>query len=155
MKLTKQHILEFLKQNKLMTVATYGDHPWIASVYYSFDEDLNLYFLSDPATLHCKQIAKNPLVAVSIADSTQKVGDLKKGLQLYGTARQISQVHKIQHALRSWKDALSVTNPKLTYQNMVKKVISGRMYKITPKKIKHFNQALFQVEDGKEPVLEL
>ncbi len=153
--LTKNLILNFLSKHKLMTVATYGEHPWIASVYYSFDQDLNIYFLSSPTTLHCKQISKNPQIAVSIADSHQKVGDLKKGLQIYGTAKQITDIGKIKHALRSWKDALKVKDPQLTYMNMVKKVISGRMYKITPKKIKFFNQEIFQVEDGMEPVLEL
>lgn len=138
-----------------MMVATFGEYPWIASVYYSFDKDLNLYFLSDPATLHCRQIAQNPQVSVAIADSHQKVTELKKGLQIYGLARQISPVAKIKHVLRSWKETVGVKDKELTYENMLKKVIKGRMYKIAPKKIKYFNQELFPVSDGKEPVLEL
>jgi len=153
--LTKNQVLDFLKDQKLMAVATFGKHPWIASVYYSFDNDLNLYFLSDPATLHCRQIEQNPQVAVSIADSRQKVIDLKKGLQIYGIAKQISGALKIKHTLRSWKDALNVIDKELTYTNMLKKVIKGRMYQITPKRIKLFDQKLFPVEDGKEPVLDL
>jgi uncharacterized protein YhbP (UPF0306 family) len=43
MKLTKQHIRDYLEEHNLMQVATYGDeYPWIASVYYSFDKNLNL-----------------------------------------------------------------------------------------------------------------
>lgn len=38
---------------------------------------------------------------------------------------------------------------------MINNTITGRMYQITPKKIKFFNQELFDVEDGKEPILEL
>lgn len=155
MKLTKQLIRQFLTRHKLMTIATYGEHPWIANVYYSFDDDLTLYFLSSPETLHCKQIEKNNKIAAAIADSRQKPAELKKGLQIYGVVQQISGARKIQHALRSWKDALNVVDSQLTYKNMLKKVIKGRMYKITPKKIKFFNQELFPVEDGKEPVLNL
>ncbi len=155
MKLTKKLIHDFLSQHQLMSLATYGEHPWIASVYYSFDKDLNLYFLSDPATLHCRQIAKNNQVAISIADSRQEVSILKKGLQIYGIAKRISEVKKIKHALSMWKETLKVTNPELTYSNMLKKVIKGRMYQITPKKIKFFNQELFPVEDGQEPILDL
>jgi uncharacterized protein YhbP (UPF0306 family) len=155
MELTKQHILDFLSQHHLMAIATSGEHPWIAYVYYSFDSTLTIYFLSSPKTLHARHIAKNPHVALMIADSNQKVSDLKKGVQIYGVAEQISDAQKIKHALSMWKDALHVTDPKLTYENMVKKIITGRMYKVTPKKIKFFNQELFKVEDGKEPVLEL
>lgn len=153
--LTKQHILDFLKKYQLMVVATYGDYPWIASVYYSFDPNLNLYFLSDPETLHCRQIASNPKVTVAIADSRQKPNEFKKGLQIYGIATQISDANKIKHALNLWKHALQVTDPELTYQNMLKKIVKGRMYKITPKIIKFFNQKLFKVEDGQEPILEM
>ncbi len=153
LKLTKQHVLDFLKKHKLMSIATYGDHPWIASVYYSNDDDMNIYFLSSPETLHARHIAKNERVAISIAASDQKPSDTKRGLQLYGEAQQISDGAKIQHALRLWKETLNISDPLLTYQNMMKKVVKGRMYRITPKKIKLFDQHLFDVDDGQEPVL--
>lgn len=153
--LLKSHVLTFLSQNILMAVATQGEHPWIASVYYSFDDDLNLYFLSDPATLHCKQIAQNSRVSVAIADSHQLPAVLKRGLQLWGEARQISDTRKVSHALSLWKKTLNVKNKELTYANMAKHVIKGRMYQITPKLIKLFDQELFKVEDGKEPTLSL
>lgn len=155
MELKKQQVLDFLAKYKLMSVATYGEFPWIASVYYTFDNDVNLYFLSSPTTLHCKQIEKNNKVAVSVADSDQDIGALKRGLQISGIAARISDAKKLIHALRIWKQSLGVKDPELTYENMIKKVIHGRMYKITPKKIKLFDQKLFPVEDGEEPVLNL
>lgn len=156
MKLSQNHIRDYLKKHNLMQVATYGnDHPWIASVYYSFDDELNLYFLSSPSTIHCKQIAQNEKVAVAITNSNQSMSGFKKGLQIYGIAEQISDVSKIKHSLKLWKDSLGVNDNELSHESMVKKVVSGRMYKITPKKIKFFNQDLFKVEDGNEPVLEM
>lgn len=152
--LTKQQVLDFLKQHTLMAVATYGSHPWIANVYYVFDSELNLYFLSSPNTLHCQQITKNDNVAVSIVDSHQDVNHKPKiGLQLWGKAQQISDAAKVKYAVDLWKSSLGVSNDKISYANMVKKVISGRMYKIAPKKIKIFG--LFKAEEGQEPVLEL
>lgn len=74
-----------------MSLATYGDHPWIASVYYSYDTNLHLYFLSSPETLHARHITNEPQVAVSIADSSQKISAAKIGLQMYGIAEQITQ----------------------------------------------------------------
>jgi len=43
----------------------------------------------------------------------------------------------------------------LSLENMLKKVVTGRMYVIKPKRIKLFDQKLFDVPDGEEPVLEL
>ena len=81
MELTKKHILEYLKQHNLMQLATYGEsHPWIASVYYSFDQDLNLYFLSSPKTIHCKQIKEKSQVSVAITNSSESISGDKKGL---------------------------------------------------------------------------
>lgn len=149
-KLTQELVLAFLAEYNLMSIATNGDFPWIASVYYTFDQDLTLYFLSDPSTLHAQQILKNPLVAVAIAESHQEINKPKRGLQMSGIATQISGIHKVQHALRLWKTNLGVVDPKLTA-----KVVTGSLFKVTPKRIKLFDQQLFQVDDGQEPVLEL
>ena len=155
MELTKQQVRDFLAGQKLMSIATFGEFPWVAAVYYTFDRDLNLYFLSSPDTLHCQMIAKNKNVAVSIADSAQSIDSVKKGLQLSGTAERISDAGKIRFALKLWKEALNVKNKKFTYQNMLKNVIKSRMYKVKPVRIKLFDQGLFKVEDGLEPILYL
>ena len=155
MKLQKKHVVEILEQHKLMSVATYDNHPWIATVFFSFDKELNLYFLSAPRTLHCRHIEKNDKVAVAIFDSKQKPSDKKKGLQIYGVAKPISKKVIFKHALRLWKGSMNIKDPEMTYENMVKNPKGGRMYKISPKRIKFFNQELFKTKDGKEPILEL
>lgn len=133
-----------------MTIATYGEFPWIAAVYYTFDQNLNLYFLSDPSTLHAKQILRNPKVSVAISDSHQDINKDKRGLQLSGIAQQISGITKIKHVLSLWKTNLGVVDPTLTY-----KAVVGSMFKVIPKRIKLFDQQLFKVKDGMEPILEL
>jgi uncharacterized protein YhbP (UPF0306 family) len=148
--LTKEMVIRFLAKYNQMAVATFGVFPWIATLYYTFDKNLNIYFLSDPETLHAKQIIQNPKVSVSIANSSQNINKPKRGLQISGIAEQISDIAKIRHAFNIWKSDLGVVNPKLTY-----KAITGKMFKITPKRIKLFDQELFKVADGKEPVLEL
>lgn len=153
--LTKETVLDFLSKHKLMTIATYGDHPWIASVYYSFDKNLNIYFLSSTDTLHAKHIASNPQVAVAIADSHQTPSQNKIGLQLYGVATEISNLAKIRHALAHWKSSLDIINPDLDYNGMFQKLIKSRMFRIEPKEIKLFDEELFDTEDGHEPTLVL
>lgn len=148
--LDKQVILDFLKQHKQMCLATSGTFPWIATVYYAYDADLNLYFLSDPTTLHCRQIAENSQVAVAIVESPQDINKPKKGLQISGVAKQLSSVEKVTEVLKMWKQYLHVRDPKLSY-----KAVKNSMYQIVPKRIKLFDQELFQVADGKEPIMEL
>lgn len=54
-----------------------------------------------------------------------------------------------------WKEFLKVGNPDLAYENM-QKDLTGKIFKITPKRIKLFDQKFFKdVDDGEEPVLEL
>ncbi len=153
--LTKADVLKFISTKKLMILATYGDHPWIASVYYSYDRDLNLYFISMPSTIHGRHMEKNKKVAAAIVDSHQKPSDVKRGLQIYGTVERVSGINKINYAIRLWKDFLNVQRPDISFENMKKGLYKGRMYKLTPKKIKLFDQEKFKVPDGEEPILEL
>ena len=148
-----ESVQEYLNNHFQMALATYGEHPWICTLYYSIDQDLNIYFLTSPKTIHAKQIEKNPQVAVAISDSPQAPNSNKHGLQIYGLCEQISGEKKITHAINLWKKTLGVTNPDYSYAGMLKKAISGRMYKITPKKIKFFNENLW--EEGKERLIEL
>lgn len=147
------HIKQFLNDHFQMVIATVGEHPWIATVYYTTDSEMNLYFLSDPTTIHCHQIAENPAVAVSIADAPQAPAGDKVGLSIYGEAEQVSGKNRIIHALNLWKNSLGVTSEKYSYEGMLQKAITGRMYKITPKKMKFFNTNLYEEEEV--PLIEL
>lgn len=153
--LIKKDVLDFLATKKLMVLATYGEHPWIASVFYSFDKDLNIYFISNPSTIHGKQMEKNKKVSAAIVDTNQKPSDVKKGLQIYGTVEKVSGINRVRHALHLWKDFLNVQRPDISFENMKKGIYKGRVYKLIPKKIKLFDQEKFKVPDGEEPILEL
>jgi len=146
------HIKTFLVDHYQMVIATNGEYPWIATVYFSFDEALNLYFLSDPNTTHCKHITGNSNVSIAIATSPQNPAIKKKGLQLFGVVEQISDKHKITHALNLWRKTLGVTSDLYTYEGMMKNAIKGRMYKVTPRKMKYFNEELW--EEGSEPMID-
>ena len=65
----KKEFSKYLKSQRLMTLATCADKPWVATVYFAVDNDLNFYFVSSPKSKHCKDIEKNSKVAVNVADS--------------------------------------------------------------------------------------
>lgn len=67
-----------------MTLATTdGATPWAAAVFYASDAELNLYFLSDPATRHGRDLAAGREAAVAVHADCTAWADVR-GLQLAG-----------------------------------------------------------------------
>lgn len=72
-----------------MGLATSGEKGiWAATVYYAYDEKFNLYFFSNPETVHCLNIAVNPQVAVTIHQQQHGAWSVR-GIQYKGTAKRI------------------------------------------------------------------
>ncbi len=146
----KQEINTYLKTQRLMSVATYGDSPWIANVYYIHDSDLNLYFLSKNWREHCKAIEINKDVAVAIADSSQPIYKPQKGIQISGIAESVSIISSLQWMFKMWNKLIAgskgerLADPKKFIDAGLSKV-----YKITPKRIKFFNTELWPKEQFK------
>lgn len=127
-----------------MSLATdKNGQPWACTVYFAVDNDLNLYFVSPPDADHCRYLTKNKYIACSIYDSRQKVNSKKEGLQLKGTVKVITSVPEIKNALKLWNQANPGAENFISYDNMVKKVISSKIYKIRPTLFKYFNEALY------------
>ena len=103
----RKEIDSYLATQRLMSVATYGEHPWVANVYYVHDEKLNLYFLSKTWREHCQAIEKNPEVAVAIADSSQPIWKPQKGIQLYGTAAPVNVVSHVTWMFKMWNKLIA------------------------------------------------
>jgi uncharacterized protein YhbP (UPF0306 family) len=150
----KEQISNYLKTQRLMSVATYGETPWIANVYYVHDDELNLYFLSKSTREHCVAIEKNNEVAVAIADSKQPLAPPQIGIQLWGTAEKVHTIEKLGWMFKMWNKLIAnsedeaLDNPKKFLEASISSV-----YKITPKRIKFFNTGLWPKEQTQ--VLEL
>lgn len=145
----KKLLQDYLKSERLMTIATQGEHIWAATVYYVSDDELNLYFVSPPDSEHIEHIKGNSEVACAIADSQQSASKPKIGLQLYGHASQETGLDTIKWMLKMYNKLHPTTAEKLNFENFQSKVMTSRVYKVTPKKIKLFNQELFKDEDEK------
>lgn len=74
-----------LGEHSSLTLATSGPAgPWAAGLYFASD-GLILYFLSDPASRHCREIAANPRVAAAIHEDYEDWREIR-GVQLEGRA---------------------------------------------------------------------
>ncbi len=150
---SKQKLLDYLKAHNFMSVATHEKHLWTAWVYYVIDDNFNLYFVSQPDTEHCKNILKNGEVACAIADSHQKVTAKKIGVQLYGNAYQLKNIQQLRWMLTLWNKVNPGMEKVINLRNMQKKIIKSRAFKVEPKKIKWYNEALYGEREFEEFIL--
>jgi len=79
---------DFLAAHTTLTLATVGADcaPAAAALFYAYDGDLNLYFLSEAKTVHAQNLAHNPVCAGTVQDEGQDWRRIH-GLQLRGRAQ--------------------------------------------------------------------
>lgn len=145
----KKELLERIKSQKIMSLATRDEKVDICTVFYVVDKDFNLYFISEPDSQHCRNIIKNKDVACNIVDSSQKVTDKKIGVQAQGEATEVTGSDKIITLLKMWNSANPGIASILNYENIKKRVINSKVYKISPNRIKFFNEEIYS-EEGYE-----
>jgi uncharacterized protein YhbP (UPF0306 family) len=77
-------VRDYVRTHYTMTLATTRqDRPWAATVFYAADDDLRLYFVSDPKTRHATEGEANPNVAVTIYEHDQDWSSIR-GIQIEG-----------------------------------------------------------------------
>lgn len=148
-----QYIKEYLTNKKQLSIGTYDNEPWGATLYYAADDDLNLYVLTNPDSIHGVHISNNPRISVIVADSPQDPASKKKGLQMFALCTLLTADEEVDRAIKLWNKALNVQSTDYSLDGIKSGKISGRMYKITPKKIKFFNEVI--AEEGREQLIEL
>ena len=152
MKGTKKQLLDFLKSQRLMSLATFGNGICACNVYYAVDDGFNLYFMSEPSSDHCKNIAQSNTIACTVADSRQKVTDKKIGVQIKGTAEKTDHPEKIKLALSLWNKANPGFEAVINFKNIQENSIKSKVYTVTPSEMKFLNETIYGPE-GSETFL--
>jgi len=99
--------------------------PHAASVYFVADDHLSLYFLSAPASQHARDLAENPLAAVTIAPLAERWQEIR-GLQMRG---QVAEIPNGFQSLAGWARYLA----KFPYvENFEIEVLKNRFYAFKP-----------------------
>lgn len=84
----KELVKDVLSKGYLMSLGVVDqDGVWVSDVIYVYDDDLNIYWMSDPQTRHSQAIDKNNKVAGTITISGQ--GENNLGIQFEGLAEKI------------------------------------------------------------------
>ncbi len=83
-------IQEYLTTAQMMHLGTsHGNKPWVTTVYFAADIELNFYWLSRKSRRHSSEISKNSHVAGAIV-LPHNYGDKVRGIQFEGEARELS-----------------------------------------------------------------
>ena len=124
-----------LEDNKYLVLATESDtKPWIAPLFYAFDKNNNLYFISRHESYHAQHVRNNSSVAVAIFNSTSIPGQCD-GIQLSGTARELTSISDVTHAAKIlFTRRFTDTESRKQYLDpkLFMKLSEFRLYEIVP-----------------------
>jgi len=87
----QRSVFRILRDSALCSMSTVapGTRAHINTAYFCYSPDLNFYFLSDPDSLHCKNLERNPSMAMMVMNSSQTWGGSDRGIQLFGTCHRV------------------------------------------------------------------
>ncbi len=81
------------------------DRPWVCSVWFAADDDLNIYWLSSAKRRHSAEVMQNSKVAGTMV-LPQTPADKSRGLQFEGIAEVLTEPSDIEKAKTVYKDRI-------------------------------------------------
>jgi uncharacterized protein YhbP (UPF0306 family) len=144
----KKLILDYMNEAKLMQVVTSKSRqPWACSVYFAFDNKLNLYWISTPTRRHSIEIRDNDKVAGTIV-LPHIPGDKVRGIQFEGRAEELTNKELARVAMSHYAKRYNLDRER------VKAILENRdghlPYKITPRLIVLFDEVNFPKNSRQE-----
>ncbi|MBI2622017.1 hypothetical protein HYW66_00045, partial [Candidatus Microgenomates bacterium] len=116
---------------------------WVATVWFTFDNDFNIYFISRHNRRHSQEIAENSSVAGAIVKPHKTLGDKTQGLQFEGKCSQV----KGRELIKAFSIFIKRYPNVVKFIKSARDVITGktdhRFYKITPTAIVLFDEINF------------
>jgi uncharacterized protein YhbP (UPF0306 family) len=144
----KELIREYLKEAKLMQLATSLDgQPWVCSVWFVADNDLNIYWFSSTARRHSEEVLKNPKVAGAIV-LPHTPDDPPRGIQFSGEATVLEDEAEIEKVI-SYYSGRIFTDEKIK-EFMDDKDNPHKFYKIKPTQFVLFDVVNFPENSRQE-----
>jgi uncharacterized protein YhbP (UPF0306 family) len=141
----KKLLLEYLPTRKDMQVATAkGDQPWICTVHYVHDDNLNIYWLSEPNRRHSQELSINNKAAIAVA---VKIDNPVVGIQAEGRVVVVSDKDEVVKVMELYVSKYDKGHD--FYKNFVAGTNRHWMYKFIPSSVALFDEMNFP-ENGKQ-----
>lgn len=137
---------EYLKDGKVVQIATSNNNmPWVCSVYYVVDDELNIYWLSYPSRRHSQDIAVNSRVALTLAVKT----DLPViGVQAEGVATEVNNIAVVAKVIAMYVKKYGAGKQFLKNFKLQKN--KHVLYCFTPSRIVLFDEENFGRDNAQE-----
>ncbi len=135
----KNDIKKYFDEAKMMQLATTRDNkPWVCNVWFVADNNLNIYWISSTTRRHSQEIQDNEHVAAAMCLVTDPSDTSKGGIQLEGTAHEVTNALEIAKALKLYA-ARGIFTLDQVKKFMADAAKPHRFYKITPARIVLFD----------------
>lgn len=129
-KLVRQYLPKF---NTMQLATSKDDQPWVCTVHYYCDEDLNFYWISDTNRRHSKEIHDNPLVSSYILIHEDKPDERYViGMSIIGRAEAVDSPDPqvVDGYLRKFAG-----NKAQFVENALNTEKPDKFYRLTPSKV--------------------
>lgn len=124
---------QILEDNIYCVVASSSKEgePWISPVFYGYDEDYNIYWISDKDAKHSKLIKNNPQVSIAIFNSQLPEGKADC-VYIQATVEEINDPEMAEKAIKIRDSRAKVEEFKVKSVGDVTGSGQWRVYKATP-----------------------
>ena len=118
---------------------------WSNPVYFSWDREKNLYFISQPSSRHLQNLVRDSRLSVAIYSTNQSTFGDVIGIQLEGHAEILAEAQDIERAYQSYygrrypETGISEDHSQKEYLDHP----AWQFVRITPKQIFYFNTEIF------------
>lgn len=140
----KNLIQEYFNEGTVMQLATVRDgKPWICTVYFTVDDDLNIYWTSAKSRQHSKEIVDDPRVAIAVVRDDKK----KQALQITGQA-ELVLLDDVERVNKLYGDKFGDKPERL--KEVLNNTADGRAYWVcAPDEISIWDEVNFPATDAK------
>lgn len=127
----------------MQLATTSGDQPWICSVWFVTDENLNLYWASWPIRRHSQEISANPKVcaAVVVQEPNSKKKQATIGVQIQGQAVLVDKSAEIKPIAKEYAKKFGFS--QIWVNKFEGQETNHKLYKLIPELFVLFDEQNF------------
>jgi len=137
----KEKLLNFLKSQRLLIIASQDKDIWVSNVFYGIDDNFKIYFISDNKRKHSKQMLANPKVAFSTVWFNENNHEDRKGIQGQGICRPAADEEEIKKGVEMHNEFFPEFKENVSLETI--KLGKRDLWIIEPKYIKYWDDELY------------
>ena len=141
----RKSLLRTLTANELCSIATVtgSGQAHICHLYFCWSSDLEVYFLSDPRSLHSRNLLTNRSMAISVYSSDQPWDRPGHGLQLWGRCGETKGAQAAKAEREYAKRFTGYADYRAHASRETENEFRYRFYRFIPRRIKILDERTF------------